>query len=180
MSALISLVRILGALNNFLTTLGMWIASALLGLMAILVATQVFFRYVLNNSLAWAEDLSLMMLVISTFLIVPYAYRWSLHVGIDLVVELFPARVRYCFYLVSGVIILILSLYFIEVSWDLTQRSTINADAVPIKMKYVYAVLPVSFVLLIPNVVELLLRSLIGVIDPTNKNASLSTEEVAA
>lgn len=179
-STLTYLVCVLGAVNNAVTTLGMWIASALLGLMGILVATQVFFRYVLNNSLAWAEDLSLMMLVLSTFLIVPYAYRWSLHVGIDVLVEMLPSRVRFGFFLVSGTIILVLSLYFIEVSWDLTQRSTINASAVPIKMKYIYAVLPVSFVLLIPNIVELLLRSLIGLIDPSNKNATLvAVEEIA-
>ena len=164
----------LAGFNHIISMVGLWIASALIGGMAVLVVTQVFFRYVLNNSLSWAEDLSLMLLVYSAFLIIPYAYRWSLHVGIDLIVNMLPARVGFALYFLSGLAVITLAIYFIEVSWAFTIRSSIMANAVPIKMKYVYAIMPVMFTFLIPSALELQFRSLIGLIEPDDPEARLT------
>jgi TRAP-type C4-dicarboxylate transport system permease small subunit len=51
--------------------------------MALIVATQVFFRYVLNESLFWSEELARFLLVWLTFLGATVAYRRRVHPGID-------------------------------------------------------------------------------------------------
>ncbi len=51
--------------------------------MAILVATQVFFRYVLNSSLFWSEELARYMLVWLSFFGATVAYYRNLHPGVD-------------------------------------------------------------------------------------------------
>lgn len=66
---------------------------AILGLsMALLVAAQVFFRYVLNHSLFWSEELSRYMLVWLTFLGATVAYYRGLHPGVDVLTSRLPQR----------------------------------------------------------------------------------------
>jgi len=52
--------------------------------MALTVATQVFFRYVLNQSLFWSEELARFMLVWLTFLGASVAYKRRAHPGVDI------------------------------------------------------------------------------------------------
>ena len=63
------------------------IEQSLLGLgilMIGVVAAQVFFRYVLNHSLFWSEELARYILVWLTFLGASVAYRRGVHPRIDL------------------------------------------------------------------------------------------------
>jgi len=53
-------------------------------LMIGIVAAQVFFRYVLNHSLFWSEELARYILVWLTFLGATVAYRRGVHPRIDL------------------------------------------------------------------------------------------------
>lgn len=51
--------------------------------MAILVAVQVFCRYILNSSLFWSEELARYMLVWLSFIGATVAYYRHLHPGVD-------------------------------------------------------------------------------------------------
>lgn len=53
-------------------------------LMIVIVAAQVFFRYLLNHSLFWSEELARYILVWLTFLGASVAYRRGVHPSIDL------------------------------------------------------------------------------------------------
>jgi TRAP-type C4-dicarboxylate transport system permease small subunit len=53
--------------------------------MALIVATQVFCRYVLNASLFWSEELARYMLVWLSFFGATVAYHRRLHPGVDLI-----------------------------------------------------------------------------------------------
>jgi len=73
--------------------------------MAALVAVQVFFRYVLNHSLFWSEELARFLLVWLTFLGASVAYHRRAHPGIDTFSLLLPACLKktaiICVHLVS-------------------------------------------------------------------------------
>ena len=71
-----------------------WGLFAIAAAMALVVALQVFFRYVLNDSLFWSEELGRMFLVWLTFLGATVAYKRKAHVGVDLLVASvsFPVR----------------------------------------------------------------------------------------
>lgn len=62
--------------------------------MASIVAVQVFFRYVLNHSLFWSEELARFLLVWLTFLGASVAYHRRAHPGIDTVTLLFPTGLK--------------------------------------------------------------------------------------
>jgi len=74
-----------------------WIEYMLFGLgltMAIIVAMQVFFRYVLNQSLFWSEELARFLLVWLTFLGASVAYRRKAHPGIDMLYAKMPRSLQ--------------------------------------------------------------------------------------
>jgi len=62
--------------------------------MAAIVAVQVFFRYVLNHSLFWSEELARFLLIWLTFLGASVAYHRQSHPGIDTLFRLLPARLK--------------------------------------------------------------------------------------
>ncbi len=58
--------------------------------MALIVAAQVFSRYVLNRSLFWSEELARILLVWLTFLGASVAYYRGVHPGVDVLYKRFP------------------------------------------------------------------------------------------
>ncbi len=75
------------------------------------VITQVFFRYALNHSLFWSEELGRFFLVWLTFLGATVAYRRRGHVSVDLIYNRLPDGGRRAL----AIITLILSLIFFSV-----------------------------------------------------------------
>jgi len=55
-----------------------------IGGMVGIVASQVFARYILNNSIAWADEVSRLLFVWSIFLAIPIGIRRQSHIGIGL------------------------------------------------------------------------------------------------
>jgi TRAP-type C4-dicarboxylate transport system permease small subunit len=79
------------------TTLNRWVEYLLFTLgfaMALIVAIQVFSRYVLNHSLFWSEELARYLLVWMTFLGASTAYKRHLHPGVDVLVARLPRRLQ--------------------------------------------------------------------------------------
>ena len=62
--------------------------------MTLIVAIQVFFRYVLNNSLFWSEEVALLILVWLTFLGATVAYHRGAHPGMDEFIRHMPRIVQ--------------------------------------------------------------------------------------
>ena len=93
MTALLAICNGLGLLNSALLALGRWIGAIGMGLMVVAILTQVFFRYALNNALPWPEEASRFLMLWSTALMAPTAFRRGGFVAIDMVVRLLPRLV---------------------------------------------------------------------------------------
>ena len=93
MTALLAICNGLGLINGALLALGRWIGAACLGLMVVVILLQVFFRYVLNNALPWPEEASRFLMMWSTALMAPTAFRRGGFVAIDMVIRMLPRLV---------------------------------------------------------------------------------------
>lgn len=93
MTALLPICNGLGLINGGLLALGRWIGAACLGLMVVAILVQVFFRYVLNNALPWPEEASRFLMLWSTGLMAPTAFRRGGFVAIDMVIRMLPRMV---------------------------------------------------------------------------------------
>ncbi|MFN4201995.1 MAG: TRAP transporter small permease [Tabrizicola sp.] len=93
MTALLAICNGLGLVNGALLALGRWLGAACLGLMVVAILVQVFFRYVLNNALPWPEEASRFLMLWSTGLMAPTAFRRGGFVAIDMVIRMLPRMV---------------------------------------------------------------------------------------
>jgi TRAP-type transport system small permease protein len=92
-TVLLAICNGLGLINGALLALGRWIGAACLGLMVVVILAQVFYRYILNNALPWPEEASRFLMLWSTGLMAPTAFRRGGFVAIDMVVRMLPRLV---------------------------------------------------------------------------------------
>jgi len=70
-----------------------WITLAVFWGMALAVFLQFFTRYVLNNSLAWTEEIAINCLVVVVFLGSVMCVRMSRHIRVDVLYHYLPPRI---------------------------------------------------------------------------------------
>ncbi len=97
MRLILAICNGLGTINGALLVAGRWIGATCLGLMVVVILTQVFFRYVLGNPLAWPEEASRFLMLWSTGLMAPTAFRRGGFVAIDMAIRLLPRMVAALF-----------------------------------------------------------------------------------
>ena len=162
-------LRWLEKLGRFNGTLGLYtrnFAACLVAIMTAAVLAGVFFRYVLNNSLAWTEDSSILMMIWVAFLIAPYAYREGAHVGIELVVSSFPKPIFRLIRIITHLLIIWLLVRFMQEAIIYVSRGfTMRANTIPIPIAYFRLIVPVSIGMMILVGIELILRDVLSLMD---------------
>jgi len=93
----------LGWYNRILDT----IAAVLMGAIVVVMVVQVFARYVLNDSLIWAEELCRYLLIWITFLFIGIAFERGEFIAIDVLPNALTPRRRFLLKLVVTVPVLI-------------------------------------------------------------------------
>jgi TRAP-type C4-dicarboxylate transport system permease small subunit len=113
--------------------------------MAFLVAAQVFFRYILNSSLFWSEELARYMLVWLSFFGATVAYYRNLHPGVDTITSRLSSSQqrlsRLLVHLITmalGIVILISGIQF---AWFVRMQVT---PALSIPKWIILAIIPLS------------------------------------
>ena len=143
---LLKALQTLAKINYWLSHLAKNLAGIMLALMVVLILSQVFFRYVLNDSLPWTEELAKYMMVWVACLVAPWAYRENLNVSIQMFADALPLKLRQLSeLLISVLVILISGIFFLE-SIDFWQGGlNIYASSIPLKLAYFYACTPFAF-----------------------------------
>ncbi len=142
-------------------------AACLVAIMTVAVLAGVFFRYVLNNSLAWTEDSSILMMIWVAFLIAPYAYRQGGHVGIELLVTSLPKPAFRIIRIAVNVLILWLLIRFMQEAIIYVSRGfNMRANTIPVPIAFFRTIVPISLGMMMLVGIELMLRDLLSLIDP--------------
>jgi len=125
------------------------------------VTAAVFARYVLNDSIVWAEELSRYLFIWVTFLGGGLGMGTNIHVGVDSLVALMPDKPKRMVQIVAELMILAFTVVLIWVGTQFTAFG-MRADALllPIAMGYVYLAVPVGAGVMLLNVLVTLLDHL--------------------
>jgi TRAP-type C4-dicarboxylate transport system permease small subunit len=177
-TALLAICHGLGLINGALLALGRWIGAACLGLMVVVILLQVFFRYVVNNALPWPEEASRFLMLWSTGLMAPTAFRRGGFVAIDMVIRLLPRMVATGLSVFLMVVTILVLWIALGIGWSevtgLGGRFETDSLRVPVSLdlsvwmkvpkSWMMASLLVGVALLLLVAVELALRNLYALI----------------
>lgn len=81
-------------LKLILTNLDAIITAVTLSICVVLVNANVIMRYFFNNPIRWAEEVVTSLFVWTVFIGSAYAYRKHSHLGVDILVNLMPPKVK--------------------------------------------------------------------------------------
>jgi len=81
-------------LKTILTNLDAIITGATLSICVVLVNCNVIMRYFLNSPIPWAEEVVTSLFVWTVFIGSAYAYRKHSHLGVDIIINILPDKVR--------------------------------------------------------------------------------------
>jgi len=81
-------------LKLILTNLDAIITATTLSICVVLVNANVIMRYFFNNPIRWAEEVVTSLFVWTVFIGSAYAYRKHSHLGVDILVNLMPPKMK--------------------------------------------------------------------------------------
>jgi len=149
------------ALDLLVGRLCLWVAVGVLAAAFAVVCAQVFARYVMNDSLIWAEELTRFLVVWSTMIGSAAAYRRGEHIGITMVLEKLQGRWRGLLVRAIHMLVLAFALMVAWEGWHLTMRNFARnqlAPAMQVDIAWAYLALPIGAFLIALAATEALWR----------------------
>lgn len=118
-----------------------WVAGACIFLMSLFIPWGIFARYVLGTGSQWPEPISILLMVIFTFLGAAAAYRAGAHIAVAMLTERMPPEVRRVMALAVSVLMLLVSLFMVYYGTSLCigtwQQSIPALPWMPVGLTYV-------------------------------------------
>ncbi len=104
----------------------LWASAAGLVLMTAFITIQVFFRYVLNDSQAWTEPASVMLMGWFIFLGAAVGIREGYHLSFDVLLYVLPQRAKLALYSVSDAVVIAFGVGMIWFGAELAEKTAGN------------------------------------------------------
>ena len=126
--------------------------ALIMSVMLVVVAAQVWYRFVLNDPLAWSEELARYLFVWISFLGSAVGVRLNVHLGIDIIEKFLTPRDRK----IVGVMVNLLIQIFlvIVIVWGIKILSVVkfqSSASMGIPMFYPYLAVPVGSAMMLFN-----------------------------
>lgn len=134
------------------------LSAAFLSVTVLVVIVNVTLRYLFNGGLYWAEEVSTSAFIWSVFIGAAAAYRYKMHIGIDLITKLFPERARELVSIVINLLMMVINGYVCYLSVLLIQANKLKRTPVlDIPSVYVNLAITVGFGLMTIHSVQFLI-----------------------
>ncbi|MCV2402548.1 TRAP transporter small permease subunit [Marinomonas sp. C2222] len=137
-------------LNLYLDKIEGACIAIILGAASILTVTQVFFRYALNDSIFWAEEAILYLIIAMSFLSTSLGIRKGSHITVDLLKSLIPNRLKPLFFFISaliGIVFAMALLYLGGLLFLNTLERGQLSSSLRIPIAAIYAFIPITAML---------------------------------
>jgi|SRR5690625_4235590 len=138
-----------------------WIAVILFSIMVILVFVQIIFRFVLNFSLDWTEEMARFTFISLVYISASIAVKNNKHLRTQAIFEFLPKKISKYLLLLSNVIWLTFTLFMVKFGYDTVVQILSSAQRSPVlhlKMGYVYMIIPVGFALISIRIIQYIIK----------------------
>ncbi|WP_117234889.1 TRAP transporter small permease [Vibrio maerlii] len=107
-----------------------------LGAMTLLTFANVIFRYVLNDNILWALELTVFMFAWMVLVGASYGVKKHFHIGVDVIINMAPDKLRKIYALIAAASCLAFSILLLIGSWNYwypfaTDRAWYETDDIP-------------------------------------------------
>ena len=132
------------------------LAGVSLVVITLVIPWGVYTRYVLNRGSAWPEPLSILMMIVFTFLGAAAVYRANAHIAVTLLTDRLPARLARPVGLVVDLLLAVLSLFMVVWGFQLVQATwhQVIAAFPSLSVGITYLPLPVGSLITLFFIVE--------------------------
>lgn len=125
------------------------VAASIVALSTILVCLNVFYRYVLETGIVWANEIPEFLLIWIAFLGAYLAYRNDDHIAFEMVIDAIPQPVRDWVKSFTDLLVLGLSATMINLSIQWISRTGgTEIETLSIQKGWFMIILPISFTLI--------------------------------
>ncbi len=141
-----------GKALNILKNLDVYFSCTCLILLIGITFIGVIFRYIFNKPITWLEEIQLMLLLWIGFVTAGAAFRQGSHIGIEMVVELFPKKVQRVVEWFDRAVVMVILLFLTKQCFEyflLFVRNGRKTAVLRIPYAAIYVVMPVTCILMI-------------------------------
>lgn len=138
-----------------------WFLALLMAAMVVIISSQVWYRFVLNDPLSWSEEAGRYLFVWISFMGAAAGVRYQVHLGIDLLDKLLPPE-KYKWAVVAVNLIIQVFLLMI-IYWGFKILGVIKfqeSASMHISMRYPYMAVPVGAIFMFINSVRVMVAAL--------------------
>ena len=137
------------------------IAAGFIILTTVLVIMNVFMRYFLKAGIYWSEEVATASFVWAVFIGAVAGYKKGKHIGVDILVNLLPAKIQKVVVIIVDIILIILNGYMTYLAVVFISLSYIKPTPVlGVSSAYISSALLVSFALVTLYSVIFLIRDI--------------------
>ena len=169
MGALYYSLKVLRPINRATIFFCKYVTIFLVATITIVVCAGVFWRYVLNNSLAWTEETAKFMMVWMVFTGIPIALKTGGHAAIDALPNALPERGRQFLYAAIYLVIQMLMVVLVYQGWGFAWNARLQeTSTTQISMMYVFCAMPFGGVIMFFVSLELFIQAIVGIFKPSD------------
>ena len=122
---------------------------------------QVFCRYIFNSDLSWPEEMNIFFMAWLTFVGSSIALKQSAHIGVDLFINYFPARLRRVILLVGHIVMFSFILLLIDTGYSVAMMNIDSfSEALEIPLIYPRLSLVVGGVMMLLQMIYIVGRDI--------------------
>lgn len=155
--------------ERMFVALNKWVVVLLLAAMSTIVFANVSLRYLSNFSITWAEEVARYLMIWMTFLGAGLSLRIGGHVAITNLHDFLGIRLQRALRALIG---LLLICFFVAMMWIgyeyMTRMGRQLTPATRIPFSYIYAAMPIGFVLMIVHLLLIARSYILGEDLPTD------------
>ena len=125
-----------------------WLLIAILGVMSLIIFTNVGLRYLTNESIPWAEEVARHLMIWLTFMGCGPVLRYGGHIAIENLQDALPAAGARALRWLIVLLMLGLFGFFMYFGWEYMDRTQYQlTPATQISFAFIYAALPLGMAL---------------------------------
>lgn len=154
-----SIQKVTNTISRLLQRAELLIGSVMIVCLLVLMLTNAVARYIFDFPIIWSDEVNNFLFIWIGFLSCAYIMGEDKHMRVTAIVERLPQRVQAVIRIIMDVIMIVVFLYYLPPFFKLMGKVTYSG-LLRLPLKYIYAILPLSFSLMAIHIVNNIVNEL--------------------